>query len=275
MYSYSHGRFTSPDDFLNDSHVVNPQSWNLYAYVRNNPLISVDPTGMMTDYVDKETGKITIIKDGKDQVIAAETNQINSLVKASTEAGGRYWRELKPLENSSTNNLRMTRAEFMKIAKALYRESSGGYSETFGIFNVLENRAANEGNDVIDQVTDKPPYGVYGVRSNDYDTQKGAAADQKRANVHRAIANARTTDIDLTNGAYFWDGRDFNGRANVTGGYQARYKPGYLFTEPHHDLWKQGSNPVNGTYKYQSTQAIGATTFSKLYNQGKKWYLSK
>jgi len=44
-YSSTQGRFTSPDDFLNDTHVHDPASWNLYTYVRNNPLKLVDPTG--------------------------------------------------------------------------------------------------------------------------------------------------------------------------------------------------------------------------------------
>jgi len=39
------GRFSSPDYFVNDTHVSDPQSWNLYGYVRNNPLNLTDPLG--------------------------------------------------------------------------------------------------------------------------------------------------------------------------------------------------------------------------------------
>ena len=45
MFSYGHGRFTSPDNFLNDTSQIEPKSWNLYVYVLNNPMNSVDPLG--------------------------------------------------------------------------------------------------------------------------------------------------------------------------------------------------------------------------------------
>lgn len=43
--SAAQGRFTSPDFPLLDQNLGDPQSWNLYSYVRNNPLIFTDPTG--------------------------------------------------------------------------------------------------------------------------------------------------------------------------------------------------------------------------------------
>jgi len=46
-HSSTQGRFTSPDPILISSQqIVNPQSWNLYSYVNNNPLAYLDPTGM-------------------------------------------------------------------------------------------------------------------------------------------------------------------------------------------------------------------------------------
>jgi RHS repeat-associated protein len=45
-YSSSLGRFITPDPLLNSGRPDDPQSWNRYTYVRNNPLSSTDPTGL-------------------------------------------------------------------------------------------------------------------------------------------------------------------------------------------------------------------------------------
>ena len=46
-YSQGYGRFLSPDPGY-DYDQLDPMSWNLYAYVRGNPIKSLDPTGEMT-----------------------------------------------------------------------------------------------------------------------------------------------------------------------------------------------------------------------------------
>jgi RHS repeat-associated protein len=44
--SSSMGRFMTPDPLLNSGRPWEPQSWNRYAYARNNPLNIIDPTGL-------------------------------------------------------------------------------------------------------------------------------------------------------------------------------------------------------------------------------------
>jgi RHS repeat-associated protein len=63
-FSGAQGRFTSADAPLIDQHTGDPQSWNLYAYVRNNPLRAIDPDGHellppITNYVYYPVGGAT------------------------------------------------------------------------------------------------------------------------------------------------------------------------------------------------------------------------
>ena len=45
-FGSSLGRFQTPDPLLNSGRPENPQTWNKYAYVLNNPLKLTDPTGL-------------------------------------------------------------------------------------------------------------------------------------------------------------------------------------------------------------------------------------
>ena len=47
QYSSAQGRFLSPDPYGGSYDPSNPQSFNRYAYVMNNPLSNVDPSGLM------------------------------------------------------------------------------------------------------------------------------------------------------------------------------------------------------------------------------------
>ncbi len=48
MLAGTMGRFLSPDPDNAGADPTNPQSWNMYGYVGNNPLDNTDPTGMYT-----------------------------------------------------------------------------------------------------------------------------------------------------------------------------------------------------------------------------------
>jgi RHS repeat-associated protein len=68
------GRFSSPDDFANDSQVADPSSWNKYVYVRNNPLKYIDTSG-------------------KRATITIETDEENKTVKIKISASIAFYGE--------------------------------------------------------------------------------------------------------------------------------------------------------------------------------------
>ena len=60
MMAGSQGRFLSPDPDNAGADATNPQSWNMYGYVFNNPLAYVDPSGLnpCVNGVNPDTGNI-------------------------------------------------------------------------------------------------------------------------------------------------------------------------------------------------------------------------
>ena len=46
QYSFLQGRWLAPDPYMGSYDLSNPQSMNRYAYVLNNPLSFIDPTGL-------------------------------------------------------------------------------------------------------------------------------------------------------------------------------------------------------------------------------------
>jgi RHS repeat-associated protein len=62
--SAAQGRFTSPDPAgLLAAKPGNPQSWNLYGYVMNNPLIYIDPNGLDCVNATNNQGGFTVNHD--------------------------------------------------------------------------------------------------------------------------------------------------------------------------------------------------------------------
>jgi uncharacterized protein RhaS with RHS repeats len=84
------GRFMSPDAPV-DQHPADPQSWNLYSYVRNNPLTLTDPTGdyacgQMTDAQCTAFGKLLTqgqaALDAANKAGTISSDQYNAATKA-------------------------------------------------------------------------------------------------------------------------------------------------------------------------------------------------
>lgn len=72
MYANKLGRFTSPDDFMNDTFVEDPASWNLYSYTRNSPLVFTDPKGKeiwisYSEFLSNEPGELGRVRERRVQ----------------------------------------------------------------------------------------------------------------------------------------------------------------------------------------------------------------
>src|SRR5579862_2343696 len=59
-YKNDMGRFYSPDEPFVDQDTDDPQSWNLYTYVRNNPLRNIDRDGRDCEQAADGTVKCTV-----------------------------------------------------------------------------------------------------------------------------------------------------------------------------------------------------------------------
>ena len=69
FYGSSIGRFMRPDPI--NGNPANPQSWNLYAYVRNNPVNATDPTGLF--YISSSSMKNIMAMFGGTSGMGSET----------------------------------------------------------------------------------------------------------------------------------------------------------------------------------------------------------
>jgi RHS repeat-associated protein len=83
------GRFLSPDGPLLDQEVGDPQSWNLYSYVRNSPMGMVDPTGMFEEDPDapKRVTKPGTSVTVTEAAILVGTVATSSITKLGEKAG--------------------------------------------------------------------------------------------------------------------------------------------------------------------------------------------
>jgi RHS repeat-associated protein len=96
-YNKNHGRFNSVDPLMASADIVNPQTFNRYAYVGNNPLNETDPTGEIWGSKD---GKVQWF-DTEDAMKAAGFSAYNLLYGYRLDANGNPTNQLVAL-NATT-----------------------------------------------------------------------------------------------------------------------------------------------------------------------------
>jgi RHS repeat-associated protein len=114
------GRFVSPDPLLNSGQPWNPQSWNRYAYVENNPLRYTDPLGLFKWAKNCD--------EGADAACKAERDRFRkSLENAKKAAEG--------LEKGSKE-----RKQLEKALKRIGEEGKGSVRIAFGDAGTTDGR---------------------------------------------------------------------------------------------------------------------------------------
>ena len=123
-YASLQGKFTSPDDFLNDTHVDAPASWNLYTYVRNNPLKYVDPRGREVDGTKlSDEQKQELIADwqkktGYQSIYFDKNNKLVIDTKAGFQGGSGKARDQLSAAVNSADRFKLEAVDTTKVAFA-------------------------------------------------------------------------------------------------------------------------------------------------------------
>ena len=117
-YNNSQGKFTAVDPLLASGKSANPQTFNRYVYVTNNPLVIVDPTGAVGDYYSS-SGR-WLGTDGKDDFkvyFATETRQDDK--STWIDQNSIQQTSLSAVLNAQINSVPLTRGTDNQAVQAL------------------------------------------------------------------------------------------------------------------------------------------------------------
>lgn len=189
-YLSTQGRFTSADQPFADQSTNDPQSWNLYSYVRNNPLIIIDPTGRFGDYYNR---------DGR----WAYTDGINDnkvyVLNETREADGSV--------NLTPQLLPITHTEFTRSANIVRHEGGTNDTDEYLWIAHASNNEATATNTTLHNLLQT---GFSSAPASVKNTGVATTDSSVRANAARAgVIDAVAGGADPTGGARRWDGTDF------------------------------------------------------------------
>jgi len=186
-YASLQGRFTSPDALFANQSAGNPQSWNLYIYGRNNPLVFIDPTGFGDYYYKDGTWSFS---DG------INDDKVYLLIETIDE---------NKVRNLTPQLLNISHTQFKIIANIVRQESgTADAEENLWIAHTANNEAiANRSTlyNTLQSGFSSAPDKSSGIRTSD---------SSDRANSARAgVIDVVSGGADPTGGARRWDGTDF------------------------------------------------------------------
>jgi RHS repeat-associated protein len=134
-FSGAQGRFTSPDTPFADQHPEDPQSWNLYAYVRNNPLAHVDTDGQACFALNSgsafcgratEYGQIDARVSGQTRFFAAASAVSQSLANSDVGYGGFMSRTFAPISGSTQQFLGAVGQDLLQMNRSAAGDIQSG-----------------------------------------------------------------------------------------------------------------------------------------------------
>lgn len=133
--SSAQGRFTSPDKPFADQHPEDPQSWNLYGYVRNNPLAHIDPTGDACFALNRgsafcgratEYGQIDARVSGQTRFFAAASAVSQALANSDVGYGGFISRSFPQISGSTQQFLGAVGQDLLQMNRTAAAEIQSG-----------------------------------------------------------------------------------------------------------------------------------------------------
>ncbi len=133
-YGSSMGRFMSPDD-ASDQRPENPQSWNLYSYVHNNPVTNTDSDGRSVNVCTNDAnGNQQCSLLSNEQYTAAQQGNGSLNVPTLNQVG------MNGDGNGSFNSTGITDSNGNNVGSATY-VSDGGGAATISTFAMALKRS--------------------------------------------------------------------------------------------------------------------------------------